>query len=43
METIAKSGGLNFNFLNRLVTYYEECLGLSDIQRARNEVNQVWK
>jgi hypothetical protein len=28
-------------FFNRFVVYYEECLGLSEVQKARNEVNKV--
>jgi len=39
-ERKAAGGPLN-RVVNRVVTYYEECLGLSDVHKARNDVNQV--
>ena len=39
-SAINEAGPLNRLF-NRVVTYYEECLGVTEVQRARNEVTQV--
>lgn len=39
--TTDRNGNLVKKLANNVVTYYEECLGLTDVHRARDEVNQV--